>query len=115
MTSPFILGNDFADQYSISVIQQEGGCNLEFGDSGQRMEVENSVLPPFVDEDGHAFKVQVLNATSIRSHRHIKGIRNSSIKLGSKIQIEIFNQWLKLLFPRKPRLLSRSLLISLQD
>jgi len=34
MTSPFILGNDFADQYLISVIQLEGGCNLEFGDSG---------------------------------------------------------------------------------
>jgi len=57
MTSPFILGNDFADQYSISVIRQEGGCNLEFGDSGRRMVVENSVSPPFTDEDGHAFKV----------------------------------------------------------
>ena len=57
MNSPFILGNDFADQYSISVIQQEGGCNLEFGDSGQRMVVENSISPPFIDEDGHAFKV----------------------------------------------------------
>jgi hypothetical protein len=57
MTSPFILGNDFADQYSISAIQQEGGCNLEFGDSGRRMVVENSVSPPFTDEDGHTFKV----------------------------------------------------------
>jgi hypothetical protein len=28
MSSPFILGIDFADQYSILVIQQEGGCNL---------------------------------------------------------------------------------------
>jgi hypothetical protein len=67
MTSPFILGNDFVDQYLISVIQQEGGCNLEFGDSGQRMVVENSISPPFIDEDGHAFKVQILKATSIKS------------------------------------------------
>jgi hypothetical protein len=57
MTSPFILGNDFADQYSIPVIRQEGGYNLEFGESGRRMVVENSISPPFTDEDGHSFKV----------------------------------------------------------
>jgi len=34
MTSPFILGNNFADQYSILVIQQKGGFNLEFEGSG---------------------------------------------------------------------------------
>src|SRR6202790_5267384 len=67
--SPFILGNDFADQYSISVIQQEGGCNLEFGDSGRRMVVENLISPPFTDEDGHTFKVRVLKATSFESKR----------------------------------------------
>jgi hypothetical protein len=67
MTSPFILENDFADQYSILVIRQEGGWNLEFGDSGQRMVVENLISPPFIDKDCHTFKVQVLKATSIGS------------------------------------------------
>ena len=33
MSTPLILGNDFADQYSISVICQEGSCTIEFGDS----------------------------------------------------------------------------------
>ena len=33
MSTPFILGNDFADQYSISVIWKEGNCFIEFGDS----------------------------------------------------------------------------------
>ena len=35
MTSPLILGNDFADQYSLSVKQMEGRTFLEFGDSGR--------------------------------------------------------------------------------
>jgi len=33
MSTPFILGNDFADQYSILVIRQEGSYFIEFGDS----------------------------------------------------------------------------------
>jgi hypothetical protein len=67
MSSPCILGNNFADQYLILVIQQEGGCNLEFRTSGQRMVVENSILPLFIDKDGHTFKVQILKATSVKS------------------------------------------------
>jgi hypothetical protein len=34
MSTPFILGNNFVNQYSILVIQQEGTCFIEFGDSG---------------------------------------------------------------------------------
>ena len=33
MSTPLILGNDFMDQYSISVICQEGSCMIEFRDS----------------------------------------------------------------------------------
>ena len=43
MSTSLILGNDFADQYSISVIRQEGSCTIEFGDSNRRMPVNNSV------------------------------------------------------------------------
>ena len=43
MSTPLILGNDFADQYSILVICQEGSWMIEFGDSNQRMPVNNSV------------------------------------------------------------------------
>ena len=33
MSTPLILGNNFSDQYSISVIHQEESCKMEFGDS----------------------------------------------------------------------------------
>lgn len=36
MTTPFILGNDFSDQYSISVLACDGESLLLFGDSGDR-------------------------------------------------------------------------------
>src|ERR1700683_4270317 len=68
MSTPFILGNDFADQYSILVIQQEGTCFIEFGDSDRRMLVNNSVSPPFIDEEGHAFKLRVLNSSTRYIH-----------------------------------------------
>jgi hypothetical protein len=61
MSTLFILGNDFADQYSISILCIDGGTQPELGESGQRMMVENSVLPSFMDEDGHVFKIKVLN------------------------------------------------------
>jgi hypothetical protein len=60
MSTPFILGNDFTDQYSISVIRQEGSCFIEFGDLDQKMPVNNSISPLFLDEEGHAFKLCVL-------------------------------------------------------
>jgi hypothetical protein len=68
MSNPLILGNDFADQYSILVICQEGFCMIEFGDSDQRMPVNISVLPPFLKEDGHAFKLHVLNSSVKSTH-----------------------------------------------
>ena len=63
MSTPLILGNDFADQYSISVIHQEGSCMIEFGDSNCRMPVNNSVSLPFLDKDGHTFKLHVPNSS----------------------------------------------------
>ncbi|KAJ3717173.1 hypothetical protein C8R42DRAFT_744318 [Lentinula raphanica] len=38
MSAPLILGNDFADQYSISTIRKEGKTHLEFGSTGRRLE-----------------------------------------------------------------------------
>ena len=69
MSTPLILGNDFADQYSILVICQEGSCAIEFGDSNRRMPVNNSVSPPFLEEDGHAFKLRILNSLAKSTHQ----------------------------------------------
>ena len=55
MSAPFILGNDFTDQYSISLLREEGESTLLFEKSGQSKKVHNSVTSTFLDEDGHVF------------------------------------------------------------
>ena len=57
MSAPFILGNDFADQYSISLLREEGQSTLLFGKSGQTKEVHNSITSTLLNENGHAFKI----------------------------------------------------------
>ncbi|KAF9004132.1 hypothetical protein BDZ89DRAFT_967236, partial [Hymenopellis radicata] len=39
MSTPFILGNDFADQYSISIMRRDGEAYLVFGDSGRELRI----------------------------------------------------------------------------
>src|SRR6202046_3338711 len=56
-------------QYSISVIQKEGNCFIEFGDSDRRMRLNNSVSLPFIDEEGHTFKLRVLNSSTQSIHQ----------------------------------------------
>jgi hypothetical protein len=68
MSTPLILRNDFVDQYSISVILQEESRFKEFGDSGQRMPMNNSVSHLFLDEDGHAFKLCILKTAAQPNH-----------------------------------------------
>ena len=50
------------------MIWQEGFCFIEFGDSDQRMPVNNLVSPPFIDEEGHTFKLRVLNSSTRSIH-----------------------------------------------
>ena len=77
MSTPVILGNDFADQYSISLIRENVDSYLIFGDSGRRTKIENSIGPPLRNEDGHVFKIHTLpNMASLtakfKAHRKIK-------------------------------------------
>ena len=88
MSTPLILGNDFVDQYSISVILQEGSCFIEFGDSNQRMLVNNSVSPPFIDKDGHTFKLCVLNSSAKSTHQ-----KNQRFKHKTKFRKDNKNVW----------------------
>jgi hypothetical protein len=75
MSTPFILGNYFADQYFISVIRQEGSCFIEFGDSNRKMAVDNFISPPFIDKEGHTFKLRVLKPSTKSTHQ-----RNQRLK-----------------------------------
>lgn len=59
MNAEFILGNDFADQFALSIIRRNGETHLVFGDSGRRKSVENSIGPTFTDQDGHSFRIML--------------------------------------------------------
>ena len=50
------------------MIHQKGSCTIEFGDSNRRMPVNNSVSPLFLDKDGPAFKLHVLNSSAKSTH-----------------------------------------------
>jgi hypothetical protein len=94
MTTPFILGNDFSDQYSISVIRREGETYLDLGNSGRTIRVENSTSPSLLDKDGHAFQVSVYHSRYLKHHKYAahrsaqrmrrkvrKSIRDSSVSV----------------------------------
>jgi hypothetical protein len=49
------------------------------------MEVENSISPPFIGKDGHAFKVQILKATSVKS-KQSDHQKNQKFKHRTKFQ-----------------------------
>ncbi|KAF7357249.1 TY3B-TY3B protein [Mycena sanguinolenta] len=80
MTTPFILGNDFMDQYSISILRKEGTTHLQFGDSGRRMQVENSTSPSLLDENGHTFQVKCSRARADRNYKSATHRRNQKFR-----------------------------------
>ena len=101
MSTPLISGNDVADQYSILVIHQEGSCMIEFGESDPRMPVNNSVSPPFLEKDGHTFKLHVLNSSVKSTHQ-----KNQRFKCKTKLYLILFilKLWAKfIIFSISPR------------
>ena len=57
MTTLFILGNDFADQYALSLIRRDSKSFVVFSSSGRETEVFNSVGTLFIDNEGHTFRI----------------------------------------------------------
>ena len=55
MTTPFILGNDYADQYSLSIERKEGESTLHFGETGRSMKISNSVSDNHLTPEVKAF------------------------------------------------------------
>lgn len=88
MTTPFILGNDFTDQYSISIIRDEGECYLDFGKSGRRLKVNSSTGSVYLTDQGQTFKVRVTPNFVSRNFRlkaHRKNQKNKK-KLRSRVE-----------------------------
>ena len=69
MTMPFILGNDFMDQYSISITWDEGECYLNFGKLGQQLKVNLSTGSSYLTDQGHTFKVRVIPNFTARNFK----------------------------------------------
>lgn len=85
MTSSFILGNDYADQYGLSIIRKEGVTRLEFGGTGRSIEVKNSLSAGtgLRDEEGRSFQVKAADEGAKeqdkeRSHRRRKHLRQKT-------------------------------------
>lgn len=77
MSTPFILGNDFADQYQLSLLCGEDGTHLQFGNTGQQILVEGIEGSPLKDKEGHVFQVftkkeQAGHLGRIHTHRRAK-------------------------------------------
>lgn len=89
MTTPFILGNDFADQYSISIIREEDRAYLKFGETGRITPIENSIGPTLLDTNGNKFNINCRIAKfnglawNQRAHRreqkHRKRVKNAKL------------------------------------
>ncbi len=80
MTAPFILGNDFTDQYQISTMRKDGESHLIFGDSGRQLQVESSTGSSLTDAQGQTFKIRTLLPSSqhlgkLKAHRQHQKIR----------------------------------------
>ncbi|KEP45274.1 hypothetical protein V565_294030, partial [Rhizoctonia solani 123E] len=59
MNTPFILGTDFAAQYQLSLVRNEDGTKIVFGETGRSIPVEESDSTPRIDKQGNAFLVEV--------------------------------------------------------
>lgn len=70
MATPFILRNDFANHYSISIVRNEGECYLNFDKSGYRLQVESLMEPAYLSDHGHSFKVHVLPNFAARNFKN---------------------------------------------
>jgi hypothetical protein len=103
MTTPLILGNDFADQYSLSVKRMEGRSFLEFGDSGRTLDIINSVSPEFISEDGHTFRVRRIHSTAKGFSKRIDHRRSQRIRRKAKFRATDQNMRskLKIVIPPK--------------
>ena len=59
MTTPLILGNDFADQYSLLIIRNNGESVLKFANTGRTMKLENSTSDSHENLEVQAFIAKV--------------------------------------------------------
>jgi hypothetical protein len=57
MSVPFILGNDFASQYRLSLSREEKGTFIILGNSGRKIQAQESSTVPRTDDAGNVFHI----------------------------------------------------------
>ena len=88
MSTPFILGNDFQDQYMLSILREGGNTEVLFGNSGKRIAVENSTSPSLMDDGGHAFNVlRSPKSKASKPRRLLKSRKRDSSVRASRLAI----------------------------
>jgi reverse transcriptase-like protein/integrase-like protein/chromodomain-containing protein len=90
MSTPFLLGNDFADQYNLSIIRNNGETSVLFGDSGRSILAENSTAPILTNPAGEVYNVSsfTLEASRINKYREHRTRSRKRKQERSKIQDE---------------------------
>ncbi|QRV83408.1 Retrovirus-related Pol polyprotein from transposon [Ceratobasidium sp. AG-Ba] len=58
MSTAFILGNDFSNQYLLSLLRTPEGNYIELGTTGRRVPVIRQDTDPRTDDAGHVFRVE---------------------------------------------------------
>ncbi|QRV87090.1 Retrovirus-related Pol polyprotein from transposon [Ceratobasidium sp. AG-Ba] len=65
MSTDFILGNDFGNQYLLSLLRNKEGTFVELGTSGRLVPVLRTDTDPRTDSAGHVFQVQCCRTTAV--------------------------------------------------
>ena len=73
MNAPLIFRNDFADQYSLSIIRDNSSTSLKLGDSGYTIPLDSSVDSAFLDVK--ALRAEAMMAQHRRNNRQRRRIR----------------------------------------
>jgi hypothetical protein len=71
MNAPFILGTDFASQFQLSLIRDNLGTCIQFGDTGRSIKVEESETSPQINGSG-SFKVEISSSYSSNKDKRKK-------------------------------------------
>ena len=57
MSVPFILGNNFPSQYRLSLSREEQGTFIILGNSGRKIQAQESSTVPRTDDAGNVFHI----------------------------------------------------------
>ncbi|KZS86564.1 hypothetical protein SISNIDRAFT_491835 [Sistotremastrum niveocremeum HHB9708] len=76
MATSLLIGNDYSDQYSLSIRRKEGETYLDFGESNRSVRIANSTSPGPIDDDGKPLKASIkASRSSLRTHREAQRVR----------------------------------------